>query len=54
VRRRGEGIETEAQRDILAHLGCPRAQGFLFGRPGPPAVATRALDGATPRLAAVA
>jgi len=27
-----EGIETEQQRDIMADLGCPLMQGFLFGR----------------------
>ena len=32
-----EGIETEAQRDALVELGCRRGQGFLFGRPEPPA-----------------
>ncbi len=31
----GEGIETEAQRDILIELGCQRGQGFLLGRPAP-------------------
>ncbi|WP_228076564.1 putative bifunctional diguanylate cyclase/phosphodiesterase [Novilysobacter ciconiae] len=29
----GEGIETEAQRDILFELGCQRGQGYLLGRP---------------------
>jgi EAL domain-containing protein (putative c-di-GMP-specific phosphodiesterase class I) len=29
-----EGVETEAQREQLVRLGCPLAQGFLFGRPG--------------------
>ena len=29
-----EGVETEAQRDVLEDLGCRRAQGFLLGRPG--------------------
>ncbi|MCU1602071.1 MAG: diguanylate cyclase/phosphodiesterase with and sensor(s) [Frankiales bacterium] len=28
-----EGIETEAQRDVLQSLGCRHAQGFLLGRP---------------------
>jgi diguanylate cyclase (GGDEF)-like protein/PAS domain S-box-containing protein len=30
-----EGIETEAQEQILKDLGCPVGQGFLFGRPVP-------------------
>jgi diguanylate cyclase (GGDEF)-like protein/PAS domain S-box-containing protein len=30
-----EGIETEAQRDKLAELGCNAVQGFLTGRPMP-------------------
>jgi len=28
-----EGVETAEQRDILLAIGCPMAQGFLFGRP---------------------
>ena len=28
-----EGVETEAQRDVLVRLGCERAQGFLFAPP---------------------
>ena len=28
-----EGVETEAQRDLLATLGCERLQGYLLGRP---------------------
>jgi diguanylate cyclase (GGDEF)-like protein len=28
-----EGVETEAQRLIVAELGCDMAQGYLFGRP---------------------
>jgi diguanylate cyclase (GGDEF)-like protein/PAS domain S-box-containing protein len=30
-----EGVETAAQRDGLARLGCHAYQGYLFGRPGP-------------------
>ena len=28
-----EGVETEAQRALLAELGCECCQGYLFGRP---------------------
>lgn len=30
-----EGIETTAQHDFLAALGCDFGQGFLYGEPGP-------------------
>lgn len=30
-----EGVETPAEQDMLARLGCQYAQGFLFGRPMP-------------------
>ncbi|HVM39118.1 MAG TPA: EAL domain-containing protein [Sphingomicrobium sp.] len=30
-----EGVETEAQRDILKQLRCDQIQGFLLGCPGP-------------------
>lgn len=30
-----EGIETEAQRDLLREMGCEEGQGFLFCRPLP-------------------
>lgn len=30
-----EGVETAAERDALAELGCDLLQGFLFGRPDP-------------------
>ena len=32
----GEGIETEAQREMLAQAGCDYGQGFLFSRALPP------------------
>jgi EAL domain-containing protein (putative c-di-GMP-specific phosphodiesterase class I) len=30
-----EGVETEAQFEMLVRLGCPQAQGYLLGRPMP-------------------
>jgi EAL domain-containing protein (putative c-di-GMP-specific phosphodiesterase class I) len=30
-----EGVETEAQRDFLASLGCHNYQGYLFSKPLP-------------------
>jgi EAL domain-containing protein (putative c-di-GMP-specific phosphodiesterase class I) len=30
-----EGVETEAQLEILRELGCDRAQGYLLARPVP-------------------
>ena len=38
-----EGVETEAQRDLLVELGCRRAQGFLFSRPTSAAMIERML-----------
>ena len=32
-----EGVETTAQRDVLARLGCTSAQGYLWSRPLPAA-----------------
>lgn len=41
----GEGVETEAQRSMLAAMGCHVLQGYLFGRPAP--AETMALDSAS-------
>lgn len=30
-----EGVETLEQAEVLRDLGCPHAQGYFFGRPGP-------------------
>jgi diguanylate cyclase (GGDEF)-like protein/PAS domain S-box-containing protein len=39
-----EGVETEAQRDFLASIGCFAYQGFLFGSPVPIAEFQRFLE----------
>jgi EAL domain-containing protein (putative c-di-GMP-specific phosphodiesterase class I) len=31
-----EGVETVAERDVLASSGCDLMQGYLFARPGRP------------------
>ena len=36
-----EGIETRVQAEQLADLGCPRGQGYLFGKPVGPDEITR-------------
>jgi diguanylate cyclase (GGDEF)-like protein len=38
-----EGVETEAQRELLLELGCQTGQGFGLGRPAPPGPATALL-----------
>lgn len=37
----GEGVETRAERDALASLGCTHLQGYLFAKPSPPFPAAR-------------
>lgn len=44
-----EGVETEAQFALLAREGCQAAQGYLTGRPLPPAELFKAPDGAKRR-----
>jgi EAL domain-containing protein (putative c-di-GMP-specific phosphodiesterase class I) len=44
-----EGVETQAQLDFLVSEGCPFAQGYLLGRPTPPAdIAALLLTSLTP------
>ncbi|HRL54728.1 MAG TPA: EAL domain-containing protein [Acidovorax temperans] len=40
-----EGVETAAQRDMLASLGCHLWQGYHFGRPGPASALNGLPDG---------
>jgi EAL domain-containing protein (putative c-di-GMP-specific phosphodiesterase class I) len=39
-----EGVETQAQRDDLARMGCDAFQGYFFGRPNPAAALHHTLD----------
>ncbi|HEX8074683.1 MAG TPA: EAL domain-containing protein [Thermoleophilaceae bacterium] len=45
-----EGVETQRQLDCLRELGCPRAQGFLFGRPATAADTTALLGSGDARF----
>jgi diguanylate cyclase (GGDEF)-like protein/PAS domain S-box-containing protein len=38
-----EGVETQAQRDVLAQLGCYKYQGFLYSKPEPAQTLTESL-----------
>jgi diguanylate cyclase (GGDEF)-like protein/PAS domain S-box-containing protein len=38
-----EGVETDAQREMLENFGCNRYQGYLFGKPAPAAEFERQL-----------
>jgi len=42
-----EGIETDAEREVLVELGCDFLQGYLIGRPGPVPPRTVLPEGAT-------
>jgi len=46
-----EGIETAADRDLLAEMGCPYGQGFLYSAPLTSADAVRWAVGLEPLLA---
>jgi EAL domain-containing protein (putative c-di-GMP-specific phosphodiesterase class I) len=45
-----EGVETQAQLDILTHLGCGQVQGALLGAPQSPAQARKYLWQVTRRI----
>jgi diguanylate cyclase (GGDEF)-like protein/PAS domain S-box-containing protein len=47
-----EGVETRAQLDRLAELGCDRLQGFYLARPMPATAFTALLDAGAPTAAA--
>jgi EAL domain-containing protein (putative c-di-GMP-specific phosphodiesterase class I) len=49
-----EGVETQAQRDFLAALGCTTMQGFLLARPMPGTAITEFMRGAQSRRASAA
>ncbi len=40
-----EGVEQQYQARVLRRAGCDRVQGYLYGRPTPPAELTRLLNG---------
>jgi diguanylate cyclase (GGDEF)-like protein/PAS domain S-box-containing protein len=40
-----EGVETEAQRELLTSYGCPKFQGYLFGQPVPANIFKQSLLG---------
>jgi EAL domain-containing protein (putative c-di-GMP-specific phosphodiesterase class I) len=48
-----EGVETEAQRELLIRLGCTEMQGYLFSAPKP-GVEVKKLFGMTGDAVAVA
>jgi len=38
-----EGVETEAQREVLLELGCAQQQGYFYARPAAVASVTERL-----------
>ena len=51
VETTAEGVETEAQADVMRSLGCTQLQGFYFGRP---VAADRIEDAVTPAARRIA
>jgi diguanylate cyclase (GGDEF)-like protein/PAS domain S-box-containing protein len=48
----GEGVETQAQHDLLSAAGCDYGQGYLFSRPLPALEFEKLLEAATLRTSA--
>ncbi|WP_431309568.1 bifunctional diguanylate cyclase/phosphodiesterase [Bradyrhizobium iriomotense] len=49
-----EGVETEAQREMLRNLGCTEMQGYLFSAPKAASEVRKLFGPSSPRVAAVA
>jgi diguanylate cyclase (GGDEF)-like protein/PAS domain S-box-containing protein len=49
-----EGVETEAQREMLRMLGCTEMQGYLFSAPKPASEVTKLFGASATKMAAVA
>jgi EAL domain-containing protein (putative c-di-GMP-specific phosphodiesterase class I) len=47
-----EGVETQAQLDLLRDLGCERAQGYLFSKPVDHETILKLLEGGRPHAIA--